>query len=401
MKRILLIVIAFLIALSSCSKNGDSAPTTSVPVEDSDIVISQTENEIILRNKANWMTDGLKAVGLVEFTQSQVEEGNLQTANGSDKYRGIILSEFYDKTARKSYLAVELKDKVIIRPFVEDVEVTYADIIYLRDIDGDKTDDIIMQSTVGMTGGAGQYASQVYRVTEDGIEQVFFNSSKDPYYTNYTGVISSDCKMTIYNPAFLHDVQFDYPNKQLVNELLSENENPNVNEVLYADVQVDSDKEFVPVHIYGDGIYEIECEQYTSFFGHTDYVGDLKTVLKYNAETNSFDIVYSWFETKDSNKTFSVEDYEWYIENFPASGNIGDIQDEEFLIETAKELWNEKYGVIQGQVQDPTGGCEVKVFYDESYDYWLVQGTLPPYSTGMVPFLIVSGNGDLIAIGLR
>lgn len=403
MKKFLLIFFVCFVTLQGCSKNESTAPTTTLQIEES-IIVSQTESEIILRNTEDWMTVGLETIGLEEFNQSQVEEGNLQTSSGCEKYRAIILSNFHDNVVRKSYLAVELKDKVIIRPFVKDIQATYADIIYLRDIDGDKTDDIIMQSTIDMTGEVGSYVSQIYRVTGTGIEQVFLNSSNKPYYTNYTGVISSDCKMTIYNPSFVYKVVFDYPKDQYLNALFSEYSTQTTNELLYLtedSIYVDSFELFVPVDLCSDGVFEFECSQKISIFRNSNYIGDLKTVLKYNPDTELFDIIYSWFEITDSNKTFSVEDYEWYIENFPANGNIGTIEDEDALIEIAKGLWDEEYGEIQGQTYDPTHGCEVKVFYDESYDYWLVQGTLPSYSTGMVPFLIVSGNGDLIAIGLR
>ena len=288
MKRIIAILLLLSVLLSGCGKADATTPTTTAPIEDGNIVISQSESEIILRNTDNWMTEGLKKVGLEDFTQIQVEEGNLQTSSGSEKYRGFILASFYNTVARKSYLAVELKDEVIIRPFVEGVEATYADIIYLRDIDGDKTDDIIMQSTVDSMGGAGQYASQVYRVTENGIEQVFCV----PFDTGFRGSISSDYKMTVYHEGIGYQKEFDY----LYTYELSENAFDDGNDIIDDVLNQDSFMSFVPVDYDNDGVYEIEGVQYTWTFWHSCYVGNVKAVLKYDSTTNSFVVIDGSFD---------------------------------------------------------------------------------------------------------
>lgn len=333
MKKILSLILIFLLALSGCSKNNNTEQLTTTPAEQGDIVISQTESEIVLRNTDDWMTAGLKQVGLDGFTQNQVEEGNLQTSSGSEKYKGVILSSFYDEVVRTSYIAVVLGDKVIIKPFIKNVQASYDDIIYLRDIDGDKTDDIILQSAVGMTGGAGSYVSQVYRVTENGIEQVFYNSSSDPFDVGFVGVISPDYKMKVSNASLNYEIQFDYLDRQYLDGTVFDDSDETTDDVLW----IDSFYSFIPTDIDNDGVYEIEGVQYSCVFWHSNYIGDIKTVLEYDSTTNSFVVIDGSFEEKvgysDSQiseiATFegSVDELnqKYPIDHFRENGNVLEI----------------------------------------------------------------------------
>ncbi|MBR5473735.1 MAG: hypothetical protein IKU82_07090, partial [Clostridia bacterium] len=62
------------------------------------------------------------------------------------------------------------------------------------------------------------------------------------------------------------------------------------------EINVDSFYEFIPVDIDNDGIYEISCRQYVSLIGHSDGLGYVKTILKYNNETSQFEIIDTKFE---------------------------------------------------------------------------------------------------------
>ncbi|MCL2867129.1 MAG: YbbC/YhhH family protein [Clostridia bacterium] len=68
---------------------------------------------------------------------------------------------------------------------------------------------------------------------------------------------------------------------------------------------------------------------------------------------------------------------QWGIDHFPSDKNVGKINNANTAIKKAKELWIEKYGVINGKPYDPTQGREVTVAYDDENECWLVQGTLP------------------------
>lgn len=59
---------------------------------------------------------------------------------------------------------------------------------------------------------------------------------------------------------------------------------------------VDSFYEFVPQDVDGDGVYEIKGQQYTSLVGDADGIGIANTVLKYNQEKATFEVVDASFE---------------------------------------------------------------------------------------------------------
>lgn len=88
------------------------------------------------------------------------------------------------------------------------------------------------------------------------------------------------------------------------------------------------------------------------------------------------------------------------IENFPYEGNVGPVPDAETAIARAKELWLEKYGVVNGKPYDPTRGCPISVGYDEENDCWAVNGTLPENAIGSVPFAIIQRDGTVLAVGM-
>ena len=88
------------------------------------------------------------------------------------------------------------------------------------------------------------------------------------------------------------------------------------------------------------------------------------------------------------------------IEEFPFEGNVGPVPDAETAVTKARELWLEKYGVINGKPYDPTGGRPIMIGYDAKNDCWVVNGTLPKNAFGVVPFAIIQGDGTVLAMGM-
>ena len=71
----------------------------------------------------------------------------------------------------------------------------------------------------------------------------------------------------------------------------------------------------------GDGTYEIMTAQYTSLWGRADGVGTAYTILKWNANSKTLDIIKAGFwryEDDYYNEAYQkrLEDYEqsWYME---------------------------------------------------------------------------------------
>ncbi|MBQ1252589.1 MAG: hypothetical protein IIY02_06705, partial [Firmicutes bacterium] len=92
-------------------------------------------------------------------------------------------------------------------------------------------------------------------------------------------------------------------------------------------------------------------------------------------------------------KTFEVSEYQYYIDNFPAQDELGDIIDTEDLLKKVETIWIKIYG--EGiKSQKP-----YQVFYDEKNSIWLVHGTLQSDMMGGVANILVDHDtGKALAI---
>ncbi len=61
------------------------------------------------------------------------------------------------------------------------------------------------------------------------------------------------------------------------------------------DILSDSFSEFEPQDIDGDGVFEIVCLQYVSLLGHSDCIGNAKSILKFNSDTQKFAVITAEF----------------------------------------------------------------------------------------------------------
>jgi len=97
-------------------------------------------------------------------------------------------------------------------------------------------------------------------------------------------------------------------------------------------------------------------------------------------------------------REFDASNYQWEIENFPSEENVGQVDDANTAIEKAKELWIEKYSVVNGQPYDPINGRKCEVYFDHGSDCWLVTITLPSNIKGSTPRAIIKKDGTVIAV---
>ena len=95
---------------------------------------------------------------------------------------------------------------------------------------------------------------------------------------------------------------------------------------------------------------------------------------------------------------FDLANYQWEIETFPSDKNVGEVNDAKIAIEKAKELWIEKFGLINGKPYDPTQGRKVNVSYDAENECWYINGTLPRNWNGGVPHALIQKDGKVLAI---
>lgn len=79
--------------------------------------------------------------------------------------------------------------------------------------------------------------------------------------------------------------------------------------------------------------------------------------------------------------------------------NIGEIANEEYLIEQAKKLWDKD--LLNKLVVDNTNGeCPVVAQYNENDEVWYVIQTANPNTDGVFPLAIIKSNGDVVLTAL-
>lgn len=90
--------------------------------------------------------------------------------------------------------------------------------------------------------------------------------------------------------------------------------------------------------------------------------------------------------------TFQLAKYQWYIDTFPASENVGPVVDPDSAIQKYFDLCSEK---LDKDMQDK----RIEVFYDFENDCWLIQNWTHPDYVGGVYYAIIHKNGDVITVG--
>lgn len=253
------------------------------------------KNDVITYNQDEMFRISLSEAGLKNVFIQQAT-GFEKLENDANWCKVVLLGDgrFEQSKPCDYYLAVLCDDKIYLK---EVSVISYGIGIELRDFDGDGDKEILLQDTVGMSGGAGQYKSTVldfenYEFTE------LFSSSHALYNgnnktTGFSIEILKGNKFKIINSITDYSEIFDFKNKpeKYLNGLYDEN-----GQVIERKILVDSFFEFIPKDIDNDGVYEIVCCQYVSLIDHSDHLGNAKTILKYNNKTSLFEIIDAEFE---------------------------------------------------------------------------------------------------------
>lgn len=212
---------------------------------------------------------------------------------GDDRYGGGAF-------VADHYLAIMIDGNIFIKDLSIGLEsgFAYSGVLDLCDVDGDNDSEIILQETVSITGGCGGFHSRIFDFKDGNIIEMF--TSDNGYHFNYdTGYsieILKDRKFIINNINTGYSEMFvdKRGDDEYYKSWYDENGEPTNYEI-----NVDSFYEFIPVDIDNDGIYEISCRQYVSLIGHSDGLGYVKTILKYNNDSKQFDIISAEFMCYD------------------------------------------------------------------------------------------------------
>ena len=98
-------------------------------------------------------------------------------------------------------------------------------------------------------------------------------------------------------------------------------------------------------------------------------------------------------QSQSSVGSFSVDDYQYYIDKFPSSEVVGSITSAKDATKKAETIWLRVYG------KDVLSKKPYQVFFDSANEVWMVQGRLPPFMDGGVPYILIDGaSGNVLAV---
>ena len=254
-----------------------------------------TSTEAIFDSKKS-MRISIPEIGLKSVLVRQLEDNVNLTDNGFGTVY-LLADNRYDinSTVADYYLVISTNGKIVARDLSAWVDQASLWATFrCVDLDGDKDEEIILQECIGLSGGAGQYFSRVFDFRNGEIIEVFSSKVKDEMFnTGFSVSILKNRSLEIKNrytdyckKIILTDRTDDYYGVWYEN-----NGQPKNLELL-----LDTFYKFEPYDIDNDGVYEIKVCQYTSLYGHTDFIGTAVSFLKYNKEENSFKICEAFFE---------------------------------------------------------------------------------------------------------
>jgi len=254
-----------------------------------------TSTEAIFDSKKS-MRISIPEVGLKSVLVRQLEDNVNLTDNGFGTVH-LLADNRYDinSSVADYYLVISINGKIVARDLsVLEDQASLGATFCCVDIDGDKDKEIILQECIGLSGGAGQYLSRVFDFKNDEIIEVF--SSKDKNEVFNTGF---SCSVLKNRSLEIKNKYTDYCKNIILPDRTDDYYSvwyENNGEPKNLELMLDTFYKFEPYDIDNDGVYEIKACQYTSLYGHTDFIGTAVSFLKYNKEENLFYICEAFFE---------------------------------------------------------------------------------------------------------
>lgn len=288
--RVLSLVLLMFFLLSSCSFNESENIETEYREH------QEIKSDIITYNDDEMFRISLEEAGLENVLIKKVfSHADLDDSDGYSNVYLLADDRFGERTPCDYYLAIVFDGKVYLKDLAKwENQFSLAATIELHDFDGDGDNEILLQETIDMFGGAGQYLSRVLDFENKEFKEVFSSREGDgtKLNTGFSIKILKNNQFKIKNSFTNYSETFSFQNKteDYLKYLYDEKGEPIEQTIL-----VDSFFEFAPKDI-DDGVYEIVCRQYVSLIGHTDHIGNAKTVLKYNNNTDLFEIIDTEFE---------------------------------------------------------------------------------------------------------
>lgn len=276
MKRFIWIPIFCVLLLCGCAHptSNESTETTQTAIEDTNANPTEVPEE---ENIPDMVEDAAIEGFVVAHDQAPWQIRTRKYRNDETDYIGYAL-----------HIEVDTCEKILKKVLVPAASPTPGGSrLFLGDIDGDGTQEILVHYDTGGCGGFGSYLSWVLKVENDEIRVLFF--TWDEFDTGFESRFLEGYRLEVKNNITGYTLVYDV--KDRYGEYLDASDKlPDGN------FMVDSFCIFEPKDTDGDGISEILCKQYTSIRMHADYTGIACSVLKFNKETQVFEVIDAWYE---------------------------------------------------------------------------------------------------------
>jgi len=267
------------------SDDPSGGPTTSAAAQSFDPDSYKFEGYDFYEAGIIKKTDGVTGIEKAHEDKAELEAG------GESKVMLFSLQIEGDSVWHYPVLVIDGNGKLIYKKIPNGALGSY---FTLCDIDGDGYGEIVTQCCIAMSGGAGGYASAVYKLSGDDLDLIYSYDREDTD-TGFYLELSDGFKHTVRNKftsletSFTRDWKNPYFDKKgKITELAKAyNEEK--------DFWADSFKSFEPKDIDGDGVYEILTAQYCCLLGHVDDLGTAYTVLKYDKAKKEMRVIKAGF----------------------------------------------------------------------------------------------------------
>lgn len=184
-------------------------------------------------------------------------------------------------------LTINTETAVLEKELADNASPRPSGSLLLADVDGDGTQEILVHHDTEGSGGYGAWQTWVLKVEGEEIRILFENFNE--FDTGFESRFLEGYQLEITNRITGYTLVFAVKegHKAYID---------NAGEIPEDSIIADSFYVFEPKDTDNDGISEILCKQYTSIFGHSDYTGTACSVLKFNKDTQAFDVVDAWYE---------------------------------------------------------------------------------------------------------
>lgn len=204
----------------------------------------------------------------------------------------VVLSKQQESKDANWALVVEIYSRSVFLQTVLDgnvIPLCHENMMFLGDVDADGIQEILIHHNTGGCGGSGSYQTWVLKAQGNDFQILFEADSQTRFDTGFESRFLEGYQMEVKNKFTGYTLVYDV--KDRYGAYIDQAETMPDGQIF-----LDTFSVFEPKDTNGDGISEILCKQYTSYVGRSDYTGTACSVLKFNTQTQAFEVIDAWYE---------------------------------------------------------------------------------------------------------